>query len=108
MGADVVIWRILAFPAVAVFFFAYGVLEDMIKKCCPPKRPLDQPKFTDASPLARFPAVPEQPPQVRGYGTFALFCEDALIRLEELYKQASSPLDRDRVIVFLLTVRKAG
>jgi hypothetical protein len=88
-AGDVVVFWILALPAVAVFFFAYGVLEDMIKKPWPPKRPPDQPKFIHPSPPTRFQTESEQPPQVRGYDSSELFREDTLSRLREIYKEVA-------------------
>src|SRR5574342_122809 len=86
---DAVVCWILALPSVAVFFLAYSVLEDMIKKTWAPRRSLDQPKLVDAYPPARVQVICEPPPQVRGYDSPALFREDTLIRLREIYRQVS-------------------
>ena len=87
--SEAVVFWICALACVGVFFLAYGVLEDMIKKSRPPKRPPDQPKFIHPSLPALVQAEPEQPPQVRGYDSSELFRLDTLIRLREIDKEVA-------------------
>jgi hypothetical protein len=81
--------RVSLWLSVAVFFLAYGLIEDMIKKARPPKRPLDALKWIHLSPPARLQAEPERTPEVRGYDSCELFRQDTLIRLREIYRKVA-------------------
>jgi hypothetical protein len=83
----VVVFWILALPAVVAFYLAYGLIEDMIQKDSTRKHPLEQPKLVHPSPVIPFQSESDQTPQFRGYDSSELFREDTLIRLREIHRQ---------------------
>jgi flagellar biosynthesis/type III secretory pathway M-ring protein FliF/YscJ len=89
MSADVVVFWILALPAVVAFYLAYGVVEEIIQK-----RRANR-KVTEPAPRNSEPSTVE--PQrkddvasaVRGYDTPELFRRDALIHIRHLESEAA-------------------
>ena len=66
MGADAVVFWILALPAVVAFFLAYGVVEEIIRKRRTPRK-IAKPAPRNSEPLTvEPPRKAEMPPAVRG------------------------------------------
>lgn len=81
MGADTVVCWLLASPAVAAFYLAYGVVEEIIRKRRPSQRITElAPRNSEPSTVER-PQKADMPPAVRGYDTPELFRKDALIHI---------------------------
>ena len=84
MSADVAVYWVLALPAVAAFYLAYGVVEKIIRKWRTPQ------KITEPTPHISKPSTVEPPrkddlpPAAHGYDTPELFRRDALIHIRQL------------------------
>jgi hypothetical protein len=86
---DVAVYWILALPAVAAFFFACGVVEEIIRKRRKSR------KITEPAPRTSEPSTSgptrkaDMPPVVRGYDTPELFRHDALIHIHHLESEVA-------------------
>lgn len=87
-AGDAVFW-ILALPAVIAFFFAYGIVEEIIRKRHTSRK--------IAEPVPRFstPSLDPPPPKAdmasaaHGYDTPELFRQDALAHIRQLDAQVA-------------------
>jgi hypothetical protein len=89
MGADAVVFWILALPAVVAFYLAYGVIEEIIQKRRASRR------ITEPAPRNSEPSTVEPPQRddmalaVHGYDTPELFRHDALIQIRHLESEVA-------------------
>jgi hypothetical protein len=88
MGAVVVCW-ILALACASVFYFAYGVVEEIIQKKRPAPRKIAKPALRFATPIIEPPRKDDMAPAVRGYDTPELFRQDALLHIRRLESEVA-------------------
>ncbi len=82
-AADTITSWILALPAIALFYFAYGIIEEIFRKRRGPK--LDPPKpFLSASPVIEKTEEAHPAPEAHGYDSPDLFRRDALLHIQRL------------------------
>jgi hypothetical protein len=105
MSADAVVCWILAWPAVAAFYLAYSVVEQIIQK----RRA--SPRITELAPRTSEPSTVEppqksdMPPAVRGYDTPELFWRDALIHIRHLESEVAKHITSSVSCVLIRQVR---
>jgi hypothetical protein len=88
-AGDVVVFWILALACAGVFFFAYGVVEEIIRKARTPRK-IAKPALRFATtPIIEPPPNADMPPAVRGYDTPELFWRDALIHIRYLESEVA-------------------
>jgi hypothetical protein len=80
---DALVCWILALPAVAAFYFAYGVIEELLRKRRQPKLDLLKP-LVSAQPAIEKTEGTDPAPQLHGYDTPELFRRDALLHIGRL------------------------
>ena len=103
--ADVVAW-IFALPAVTVFFLAYGIVEDIIRKRCTPRKITEPREPAPTTSIVDPPRNADPPLEIRGYDTPELFRQDALAHIRHLESEVA---EHERNIQTILTeIRKRG
>jgi hypothetical protein len=105
MGADTVACWILALPAVAAFYLAYGVVEKIIRKRRSSLNITERAALNSKPSTIESPRKADMPPAVRGYDTPELFRQDALIHIRHLDAQVA---EHERNIQAILAEMKTS
>lgn len=88
-AGDVVVCWILPLPAVAAFFLAYGVVEEIIRKQRQSRKtPEATPRNFSVPPIEKAPEA-DPAPAAHGYGTPELFRHDVLLHIGQLKRAAA-------------------
>jgi hypothetical protein len=102
MGAVVVYW-ILALPAVGAFFLAYGVVEEIIRKRRTRRKIAEPAPRTSETSTVGPTRNDDAAPAVHGYDTPELFRHDALAHIRQLDAEVA---EHERNIQTILTEMK--